>query len=168
MTRNPTRAIDEAQRLVTRQSSRKALKAQQAERRAAAVQLAEERASVADVLELTRDLPTDASGTIYGPDGKPLLSPIVRDYTKTYAEKEGDPVRLHAEDILKRAARMQRDGASLERISAELDLIPGMPRAVFERALRLGHELLARDIAAGVEPEESQVVVGFKAADEPE
>jgi hypothetical protein len=57
--------------------------------------------------------------------------------------------------LLKRIARMRRDGWSLRRIRYEIDLHPSVSDAVLERALAQGERLLSRDIAVGTEPAES-------------
>ena len=56
-------------------------------------------------------------------------------------------------------ARQQRDGWSLERIASEADVVGLVSKTELERALRLGHQLLAEAIAKGEEPEESLVEV---------
>lgn len=107
----------------------------------------------------------DGRGVIYGPDGvTPILRPVVRDYTKLEFEGgDNDPIRLAGEDILKRGARMRRDGASSLAIRRALDIEKIVPDGeVFDRALDVGDQLLARDIMEGVEPEESRVVVGYE------
>lgn len=97
--------------------------------------------------------------TIMGPDGKPLLEPLVDDRTVTYA-KDGESYSVEPLELLKRAARMQRDGASLKAIRAELDLM-NVSDATLQSALKVGMDLLLADIAAGIEPEESVRVLGY-------
>lgn len=151
---------------VRRPKPRVVLDAEAVERMNAAASLAHERQTVQLLDELTEGLPRTSAGVILGPDGRPLLRPVTRDYTDTHGDGT-DVVRLHAEDILKRAARMQRDGMSAQAILVELDIAHIVPPGdVFDRAMKLGHELLARDIRAGIEPEESKIVVGYEAVNE--
>lgn len=104
------------------------------------------------------------STTIVGPDGKPLLEPLLDDRTVTYA-KDGESYSVEPFELLKRAARMQRDGMSLRAIRSELDL-KNVADATLERALAFGRSLLEADIKAGIEPEESVRVVGYRVADD--
>jgi hypothetical protein len=60
-----------------------------------------------------------------------------------------------------RAARMQRDGASLKRIRSELELVGDISDEVLQNALNLGHEWLNAAIREGREPAESRLVVGY-------
>lgn len=98
---------------------------------------------------------------ILGPDGRPLLQAVVDDRTLTYA-KDGQSAQLEPEQFLIRAARMQRDGASLKRIRSELDLVGDITDEVLQNALDLGHRWLNEAIATGKEPAESRLVVGYE------
>lgn len=97
---------------------------------------------------------------ILGPDGRPLLQPIIEDKTLTYT-KDGESLTVNPVQLVMRAARMQRDGASLKRISRELDLV-GVSDRQLQDALNWGHGLLNDAIAAGTEPAESRLVVGYE------
>lgn len=110
---------------------------------------------------IVREIDERVMRTILGPDGRPLLEPIVEDRTITYA-KDGESAQLTPEQFLMRAARMQRDGASLKRIRSELDLMPGISDTVLQNALNLGHAWLREAIASGAEPAESRLVVGYE------
>lgn len=103
------------------------------------------------------------SGVLLGPDGRPLLKPVLEDRTLTY-HKEGDPAptTLNPLEVLMRAARMQRDGMTLDNIRAELDLVGDIPDALLQAALNEGHALLEAAIRDGREPEESKNVVGYE------
>jgi hypothetical protein len=117
------------------------------------------------VEDILRQMDARKPQTIYGPDGKtPLYEPLVDDRTITYA-KDGESYSIKPEELLMRAARMQRDGKSLANIRAELDLVH-VPDQLLEAALRLGHEWLNEAIAAGREPEESVRVLGYREAED--
>lgn len=98
---------------------------------------------------------------IVGPDGRPLLEAVVDDRTITYA-KDGETAQLTPEQFLMRAARMQRDGATLKRIRSELDLVGEISDQTLQNALNLGHQWLNEAIAAGREPAESRLVIGYQ------
>ncbi len=109
---------------------------------------------------------------ILGPDGRPLVRPVVEDRTITYA-KDGESTSMDPEQLLMRGARMLRDGWSLARIRSELDLITTGPQEItlptLEKALvSVGMPLLEQAIAEGREPEESVIVVGFEIVDDEE
>ncbi len=81
------------------------------------------------------------------------------DKTITYTENN-EQVRFTPKDVLKAAARMLRDGKSLDHILVELDIKGIVSHKTLERAIRnLGMPLLEADIAAGREPEESLVLI---------
>lgn len=65
-------------------------------------------------------------------------------------------IQISPEEVLMAAARMQRDGASLRQIKVQMQLV-GVDDPTLQRALDRGAGLLAARIAAGLEPEESQV-----------
>jgi hypothetical protein len=107
--------------------------------------------------------------TILGPGGQPLAKPVVEDRTVTYA-KDGESYSIDPEQLLIRAARMLRDGWSLERIRSELDLIKDGPQGIslktLEAAIRnVGMPALELAIAQGREPAESQNVVAYEVLD---
>jgi len=102
--------------------------------------------------------------TIVGLDGKPLFEPLVDDRTVTYS-KDGVSHTADFFGVLKAAARMHRDGMSLEAIMAELDLV-NVSKAQMNRALLIGIAVLEQDIAAGTEPEESVRVLGYTVVDD--
>lgn len=104
------------------------------------------------------------NSTIVGPTGQPIAKPVVEDRTVTYA-KDGESYSMDPEQLLMRAARMQRDGASLKAIKAELDL-KNVSNRMLESALRLGHQLLDVAIRDGREPAESKRVVGYEMLDD--
>lgn len=95
----------------------------------------------------------------------------------TYS-KDGRGFSADPKQILMAAARMERDGWSLERIRTELALhrhtslcrFPCQFQEVTDQhlrnALRTGHQLLTEAIARGEEPEESVIDVGQLLAEE--
>lgn len=97
--------------------------------------------------------------TIYDAAGRPMIEPVVDDRTVTYA-KDGESYSVDPEQLLMRAARMQRDGMSLKAIRAELDL-KNVSDKLLQSALRLGLQLLNAAIAEGREPAESKTVIGY-------
>lgn len=107
------------------------------------------------------DMDARVARTILGPDGRPLLAPIIQDKTVTYAV-DGESATVDPEQLLMRAARMQRDGASLKRIRRELDLVGGISDTILQSALNQGHAWLKQAIAEGREPAESRLVVGYE------
>jgi hypothetical protein len=113
-----------------------------------------------------RQMQARVAGTIFGPGGRPLAKAVVEDRTVTYA-KDGESYTADPIKILMSAARMQRDGASLRTIRAELDL-KNVPDATLERALKRGREWLDIAIAKGEEPAESKNVVAYEMLDEQE
>lgn len=159
--------VNPARLRATKPKTRAVIDAEQRRRLDAAATLAAERETVQIVNAIANDigLRRDNRGVIYGPDGvTPILRPVVRDYTKVASDGPEDQVRLAAEDVLKRGARMRRDGASSLAIRRALDIDRIVPDGeVFERAMDLGDQLLAKDIRAGIEPEESKVIVGYEA-----
>lgn len=96
--------------------------------------------------------------TLLGPDGQPLVRGHVEvhDRTITYS-KDGEAYTATADELLMAMARAQRDGMSLKGIIAEFQLV-GRARnpVILQRALDLGHRMLAQAIAIGREPEESR------------
>lgn len=81
------------------------------------------------------------------------------DKTITYAEGN-EQVTFTPKDILKSAARMLRDGKSLAYIANELDVKGIVSYRELERAIRnVGMPLLERDIALGMETEESRIQI---------
>jgi hypothetical protein len=109
---------------------------------------------------IAREIDERVLRRIVGPDGKPLLEAVIDDRTITYA-KDGESAQLEPEQFLMRAARMQRDGASLKRIRSELELVGDISDEVLQNALNLGHEWLNAAIREGREPAESRLVVGY-------
>ena len=165
---NRTRTIEEAERFYRPDTSAKARKRQADEREKQRATLANQMAQVRAVEEETAGLPRLPDGTILGPDGRPLLRAVRTDFSKTiYEGAPGDPIKMYAIDILKRAARMQRDGASLDRIASELQIESIVPLSMLEQALiNVGHPLLEADIKAGIEPEETVVTTGYEFVDD--
>ena len=82
------------------------------------------------------------------------------DKTISYAEN-GEQVRFTPEDILVAAARMLRDGKSLDYIMTELDVDRQIvSHRQLERAIRnVGMPLLEKRIAQGQEAAESRVLL---------
>jgi hypothetical protein len=70
---------------------------------------------------------------------------------------EGEQFTQTAEQVLSRAARMQRDGMSEEQIRRELDLGAWVTNAQLTNALAVGHRILERRIKAGLEPADSRI-----------
>jgi len=106
---------------------------------------------------------------IYLPGGNVLAvgedKPNLDDYawvdkTLTYSEN-GEKVQFTPEDILVAAARMFRDGRSLDYIMTELDVDKKIvSHKQMERAIvNVGMPLLERRIARGKEAEESRVLM---------
>jgi hypothetical protein len=112
------------------------------------------------------------SGTpkLLGPDGRPLkaLSSVAEpevgatvwvDKTVTYTENN-EQVKFSPADVLKAAARMLRDGKSLKHIANELGIEGLVEHKTLERAIiKQGMPLLQREIAMGLEPEESRIQI---------
>lgn len=73
---------------------------------------------------------------------------------------DGESLRLRRDQLLMAMARAQRDGASLDRIIHDFELVGEArhPR-VLNRALALGRALLDTAIASGEEPAESILVL---------
>lgn len=94
--------------------------------------------------------------TLFGPDGKtPVGARKVRATEGGLEYEDAAGVRrVDPKQVLMNAARMQRDGMSLEGIMDALDLV-GDARNPFllQRALDQGHVLLKEAIARGEEPE---------------
>lgn len=82
------------------------------------------------------------------------------DKTITYTENN-EQVRFTPEDVLVAAARMLRDGRSLDHIMTELDVDRQIVSyRMLERAIRnIGMPLLERRIAKGQEAAESRVLL---------
>lgn len=89
--------------------------------------------------------------------GKPKT--VWVDKTVTYTENN-EQVSFSPEDILVAAARMLRDGRSLDYIMAELDVKGLVSHRELERAiLNVGMPALQRRIARGQESAESRVEI---------
>ncbi len=106
---------------------------------------------------------------IYLPDGssvpaieeKPDITKMEwLDKTLTYTEND-EQIRFTPEDILVAAARMLRDGRSLDYIMTELDVDRAIvSHRMLERAIRnVGMPLLEKRIAEGKEAAESRILV---------
>ncbi len=111
----------------------------------------------------------DSRPKIYLPDGsavpafeeKPDINKMAwLDQTLTYTEND-EQVRFTPEDILVAAARMLRDGKSLDYIMTELDVDRAIvSHRMMERAIRnVGMPLLEKRIAEGKEHAESKILV---------
>jgi hypothetical protein len=105
------------------------------------------------------DARMNRGATIYDAAGNPMIEPVVDDRTITYA-KDGESYQADPEQLLMRAARMQRDGMGLKAIRAELDL-KNVSDKLLQSALTLGLQLLNAAIAEGREPAESKTVIGY-------
>lgn len=100
-------------------------------------------------------------GGLIGPDGLPVKGARVGIYDDdmlVYQDGFDDqmPVKQSPSKLLMEMARRQRDGASLQAIISEFDLM-GEARSPFvlQRALARGREMLDAAIASGKEPAES-------------
>lgn len=100
-------------------------------------------------------------GAVTVGEKKPSIDEMVwLDKTITYTEND-EQVRFTPEDILVAAARMLRDGRSLDYIMNELDVDKAIvSHRMLERAIRnVGMPLLERRIVRGEEQAESKILV---------
>lgn len=106
--------------------------------------------------------------TLYGPNGQPMVRGHVevRDRRITYS-RDGEAYSASPDELLMAMARAQRDGMSLQGIITEYQLVGRAANPItLQRALDLGHRMLAEAIRDGREPEESEYEVFVPADDE--